>query len=351
MWGSRTRHAKRNKSLIPTHDYNSVRLNVKRKSTELDIEKANAIKKYTEKKRKLNYDIKQLTGKKNIRKVLRLKVELKQIDEKLQYYDKDLHMAEFVELLQSILYKDDVERIDTKQAKHALYLKIFYPEKAVPCFSDRDTCPICHIEFKMIMTESKVLCPGCGFSELKIFCNSDFIDNKNVKNNTYVRALLYKKFLLQFHEDEPETPRTVKNVIYKHLSKVHIMSSSSVKSTPVAQILREEGLQKHTSKAVKISKDVNGEFVVKLSMALINKLVWRFIVITSISSNHETKKCINFGYLTNKLLLMEKEYEKAEWFENHKTRTVLKRADERLKQCCSQIDSDDSTNWAIYRSC
>ena len=136
------------------------------------------------------------------------------------------------------------------------------------------------------------MCPKCGTSEHLLYCNSDFIQNEEVKNNQYERGPLYHKYLMQFHEDAPDPPTEVINIVYRHLSKVHIMLSSKVKPTPISQILRQEGLQKWTSMAVRIAKTINREPIVKLSTALIDRLVLRFNKITqafSMTKNKERK--------------------------------------------------------------
>ena len=289
MWGSRTRHAKRNKKLITQHDFKTVRVNARKKIEDMEIEKTDNIVQLKAKRAKLTTKLPKLLGRKHIRTILEIRSQIDVIEKKLEYYESDLHIAEFVELMQPILNKDGIENTEIKQAKHAMYLKIFYPDKAVPCFSDRDLCSQCHVELKMISNESMVICPACGFSEHLIFCNSDFIDNRNVKNNTYERAPLYRKYLMQYHEDEPDIPAEVINVVYKHLSKVHIMSSSTVKSTPIAQILRQEGYQKYTCKSVRIAKIINNEPIVKMSSELIERLVWRFKRVTAIFTGSKKK--------------------------------------------------------------
>lgn len=390
MWGRRNKYEQKQNKLITNHTMTQVSSNLAIKAKEFAAYKKKNLSKLRQTYKKLVSEKRSLSGGyKTKRRLLSIRRELKEINSKIEYFENDRYMCEFLELVQPVI---DYEKICTNnnastkpqqsssttsspyvipkatttthviphmnpnQARHLLYLKLFHPDKAVPLFTDRDFCSVCNIELQLIDHENILLCPNCGLSEYIIFCESDFIHNEHVKSNKYEQAPLYRKYLMQWKEDVPDIPEEVMCVVYKKLSKVHIMSNASVKCTPIAQILRQNGFQMYAGMALRIAKIMNGEEIVKLNNETIERLVERFLIITCIDNLYgdrsKGKKIINFEFLTNKFLLMEKKFDLAERFYNHKTRTVLNRADLRLQKCCDIIEASkiNDWNWKVHRS-
>ena len=95
------------------------------------------------------------------------------------------------------------------------------------------------------------------------------------------------------------------------------------------------------------------EPVVVLSMDLIDRLVKRFSILLNAFKAQRArnrKKIFNFKFLTKVFLMMEKETELAEVFENHKTRQVLVKENNRVSQTCKGITMEDGFNWQYFRS-
>jgi hypothetical protein len=261
QWGARLRNRKRRRLMV-NHTFDSVKNNVKRKTLKLKtqkIEKQKAIDKHITRLHAVN---KTLMGINDIHKLRDNQAQIEKLKDEMQFILDDKPFEEFVELVTPLLGESQEDTHITVQQKHTIFLNIFHKDKAIPCFVEREICGTCNKEFVMVSQESIMMCPTCGESEHLIYCNSDFIDSIDVKNNPYERGPLYRKYLMQFHADAPIPPPDVINVVYKHLSKVHIMLSTKVKPTPIAQILREEKLQKWTPYAVRIAKYINKEPIV-----------------------------------------------------------------------------------------
>jgi hypothetical protein len=352
MWGSRTRDRKRRR-LHDHHTFESIRENIKKTSFNLRSSKPKKVHLIQQEIQHLATEQAQLNGRVQIRKYRAIGQEIVKKQNELEFIENDKHVEEFVELVKPLLGETKNDAQLTRQQKHTVFLNLFYKDKAIPCFIDRDVCQKCNTELLTLTQESMNMCPKCGTSEHLIYCTSDFIQNEEIKNNQYERGPLYRKYLMQFHEEAPDPPEDVINIVYRHLSKVHIMLSSKVKPTPISQILREEGLQKWSAMSVRIAKIINREPIVKLSTVLIDRLVVRFNKIThafSLTKKKERKKIMNFEFLTKQFLIMEKRYDLSEWYSLHKTRAVLFSADNRLERCCKAMANDD-LDWEVARSC
>lgn len=353
MWGSRSRHANRQSKRQYDHTFDSVKENIRKKSKMLKESTPKQIQQIDDEIKELTQRKKLCVGRAQIRNFYSLQNQIEKKQIRRKFLSEDKHIEKFVELVQPLINTNETDSQLRKQQRHALFLNLFYKDKAAPCFIDRDICSTCNTELVTFARESINMCPKCGESEKFIYCNSDFLQNDDTKVNQYERGPLYRKYLMQFHQDVPDPPDDVIDIVFKHLSKVHIMLKSKVKPTPISQILRQENLQKWTSMSVRISKMINGEPIVKLSTVIIDRLVLRFNKITrafSRTKKKDRKKIMNFEFLTKKFLLMENLPELSEWYSLHKTRDVLSSADRRLERCCKSM-KDDVLNWDTTRSC
>ena len=351
MW---ERRKKRNFKPITCRSVQSIKDTIRLRSQKLKEQKHRQVEKLENEIHKLSVELKSIKGYVNIRKYQTLREKLIEKQNDLDFINKDKHLEEFIELVHPLLLsnskKDDSI---TKQQKHILFLNLFHPDKSIPCFIDRDICKKCNVDFINLSEESMNICPSCGHNEHHLFCKSDFIESEDGRKQTYERSPLYRKYLMQFHEDAIDPPTDVLEKIYKQLSKIHIMLPSKVKPTPIIQILRDEGLTKWVPFSIRIVKKINQEPIAKLSDELIDRLVLRFQKITkafTFTKNKNRKKILNFEFLTKQFLLMENRADISEWFGVHKTRQVLFNADKRLQECC-KIINDDTLNWNTFRSC
>lgn len=348
MWGSRARGKKRRPG-FGNHTFSNVKEGVKwatqrlrKQKRERVIKLKDAITKLTESGSKLTRRRGDIHKRMNIaREIGKLKVELADVMD-------DKPCEEFVERVQPLLTEDTQEN---RQQCHVLYLNLFHPDKSAPLFVERDICPTCNTEYVMAATESKMICPSCGDTDNLVHSNTEFVDEAEPTKPApeYERGPVYRKYLMQYHEDAPSPPPEVINIVYKHLSKVHIMLSTKVRPTPITQILREEKLQKWTPYAAVIAKHINNEHIVKLSQDLIDRLVERFNKLLKYSMDR--KKSMNFEFLTRNFLSLEGRPE-YQYFACHKTRDVLNHADQRLRDYSKELETlDDLSNWRVARSC
>lgn len=241
-----------------------------------------------------------------------------------------------------------------KNQKHALYLTLFTKSKA-PCYYEVDICDRCGNQL-VLTRNSKANCKSCGLTKDRIYKMTNVISTTKKDRHPYRRDGLYRKYLEQFSEDSPLTPKHVIEVVYKELFRVHAMIRTKTKSTPIATILRNNGLQEWVGYAFRIAKEANGEKIASLTSTLIDRLVDRFRIITKtngIITANVGRKTINFEFLTSQFLHMEKHSELAVLFYNHRTRTTLKKSFLRLQSCLDEITkmNDTGMEWSIRRVC
>ena len=307
MWGSRIRDRKRRR--LGDHSFGSVKESIRKTSQSLRTNTPKKIAKLKKEIAALEKGLGTMAGRGRIREFRCVQDLIKTKKKELVYLMEGKHINEFVELVKPLLENGDSKNHVMKQQKHTVFLNLFHKEKAIPCFIDRDLCTECGTELITLSQESMNICPNtdCGASEHLIYCTSDFIQNTETKNSQYERGPLYRKYLSQFHEHTLDPPKEVINVVYKHLSRVHMMLSTRVKPTPIAQILRQENLQKWAPMAFRIAKMINQEPIVKLSTEMIDRLVAKFDKINSVFNQTKCKtrkKTMNFEYVTKQMLSM-----------------------------------------------
>lgn len=245
-----------------------------------------------------------------------------------------------------------------QQQLNKLYHNVFRNEAEEDSslhFVESDACSSCGQPYVFKSQESMMVCDRCGNACYVMDSTNDYVDKKPVKTSSYTRAPNYKKYLLQFHEKTQDPPQEVINTILTHLNKVHVMLPCKYKCTPIAQILRDQKMHKWSHHAVRISKIITGQPVVKLSDEVIERLLYRFNRMMNAfhhsNGNKKKKKIMNFEFLTKQFLYMENLGHLAACFENHKTREVLIDADRRLWNFSKTIDTSDGTSWHVVRSC
>ena len=209
MWGSRARGKKRRPG-FGNHTFSNVKEGVKwatqrlrKQKRERVIKLKDAITKLTESGSKLTRRRGDIHKRMNIaREIGKLKVELADVMD-------DKPCEEFVERVQPLLTEDTQEN---RQQCHVLYLNLFHPDKSAPLFVERDICPTCNTEYVMAATESKMICPSCGDTDNLVHSNTEFVDEAEPTKPApeYERGPVYRKYLMQYHEDAP-CPSLVNN--------------------------------------------------------------------------------------------------------------------------------------------
>jgi hypothetical protein len=354
MWGSRVRSTKRRKK-TPEININSqtVTENITKYIKGLHKHQEREISLIREEIESTERLLPTLTGRVNIHLLLDKKQHLVDLQDKLSRLILNEQENEFRERVGSIT--DPGGSSDKKKQQLTIYMNIFHNEQQNPVFIDSETCSKCRSYLIFHSDTSIYSCHKCGHSQYVLNSNVEIGDPVEVRTGqVYERTPLYRKYLLQFSENAPEIPRDVINKIYKQLTKVHIMSSMSVKPTPIAQILRHEREHKWASYAVRITKMINNEVVPVLTTADIDRLVYRFQRTTEVFEgiiSKDRKKIMNFEFLTRKFLQLDGRNDLAHSFACHKTKTVLTQADTRIIECCHFLKDTDDLNWDIRRSC
>lgn len=241
---------------------------------------------------------------------------------------------------------------------------------------DSDVCVYCKSKMRIDNLRSQRVCPRCAVSSQILFTTMDCTNNQHVSASStfirpvfvrkvaatkvpetpksdeedegdeaastatetsgraqYMRTPLYSSYLRQFHIDMQPIPESVMKVLYIYLSSVHLLTTVRAKPTPIATILRANRAQSWAAQSVRIAMEFNGQTVPKLSAELIKRLVERFEIVTSVASSQsfERRKNQSFEYLTNIFLHLEGRSDLAACFSSHKTRSVLRLADDRFQ--------------------
>ena len=353
MWGRRERKQSRsNRRQTP---YESVRDSVKKQSNSLVADKPNQLLSLKNELLALKSSYEQSPNDRdNIRHRLHMEAQVLATQAEITRIEEDRHLEEFVERVHPIVESTVGDHI-VKQQKHALFVNLFHSSSSAPTFLPHQLCFRCQSALTVSAVECKDICVVCGLARDFLYCSADYLDEEFTKSIDYERAPLYKKYLLQFHEQAANPPYPVMSLLYQELSKVHMMIKSKIKPTPIAQILRNYGFHAWSHMAQRVCKLLNAEVLPSLSEELIHRLLARFDKVSqtfTLVVKESRKKILNFEYLTHQFLTMENRPDLANCFSLHRTREVLRNADKTLSLCCAVILRSNTTeNWNMTKSC
>lgn len=226
-------------------------------------------------------------------------------------------------------------------------------------YTNPDRCPQCDQVFVFNSTIQYNICIRCGLSVYILFTvddyNQDLIVNRDpvvdqtVKGNKgtneyqYMRGPLYLRYLQQF-DQTIKIPSDVMKVLYQYLSNIHLQNSIRCRPTPVAAILRMNGMSKWAGFAVRISKEFNGDIIPFMSTGLIDRLVKRFNAIFAVSINDKLR-LPSFEFLTHIFLRIEKEPELAESFLLHKSHKTVVKTMNVIYRLVDKLQPDPNVSW------
>jgi len=347
--GATGRNRKKSKNIRLT---TNVKTNVRDMLEKMKLDRADTLRKLEERYSSLKLLNDSLVEREDYHQRADNIKELHDLSAKIEGLQKDKDFEVFVRTVKPLLASREVRPLHILQ-RQVIFEHLFKCEGAVPCFIEQEICPSCHVEFVVQMPENMSICPKCGDSK-HLIQTLEATESKDTKVSTYERAPLYLKYLMQFHIDAKDPPAEVIEIVHSNLCKIHILLPTKVKPTPVSQILREAKLQRWTPFAVRISKILNNEPIVKLNTETINSLIYRFKKVAHLfteSKIKNRKKIMNFEFLTKQFLLMEGLPLLADHFSSHKTRAVLIEADRRLQKCSNRLSRSDPLNWKTTSSC
>ena len=248
------------------------------------------------------------------------------------------------------------------QQKHALFLNIFKPYKALPSFVNRDICQQCGTYLQTLTSEAKSICPNtrCGNTTHILDYHVDMIQQEDNKKPEYNKIPLFRRFVTQFSVDVPDPKQDHIDIMLDALVHEHILLPSRVKPTRVAKIMREAKLPQCASMPVRISRIINGEPPIRFSTDLINRLVIRFtkytyaqkMIVTDTTKELPEIVKLSNEFLTKYFLMMEGEYKLSRHFHMQKTREVNIKAESWFNHCCVILQqSSDQMVWKYSRAC
>lgn len=164
--------------------------------------------------------------------------------------------------------------------------------------------------------------------------------------------MLYKKFVDQFAQSAPPTPKFVIDEILKSLEqKTHIHSTSSMRSSDIDTILRDCQLTQYIHRHDRIVRELMGKDVPVLTHSMIESLNQRSTILFELFGlvkKDGRYKSPNFSAITRLFLEIDGHFEQAALFENHKTYTVLVAETEILSDICKlAAEKYPDMNWTI----
>ena len=173
------------------------------------------------------------------------------------------------------------------------------------------------------------------------------------------RVEQFQTYLSQFGTSVPPLPNPVIEVLHRHLSSIHFLTSVRCRTTPVLDILRSNGYVQYCWLANRVCRTFNGQPIPVLDDDLILRMVERFRRIVratyffvpstgtgggtdTISSSR--KKVLTFEISAILLLLCEKREDIAILLSSHKTREVLHSSGERFMNLIQVANDDDKAH-------
>jgi hypothetical protein len=273
--------------------------------------------------------------------------EISILQGRIKDLEQDINIEEFVEQVNPLLSTTLDTNTKITQQRNALFVNLFHSTNSVPSFLDQETCHSCQGALLVSSVDSMAICGTCGVSSMFLHCPTDYTEQDSVKTIEYERAPLYRRYLMQFHEDAENPSYDILSIVYNELANVHMMMSVKVKPTPVTQIMRKHARHKWAHMAQRLCKFINAETVPVFSNDLINRLIGRFNKVSEAfleTIKQNRKKIMNFEYLTRQFLLMEGKEAEAECFDSHKSRAVVNKSDQILATCCKHITSTNQAS-------
>ena len=358
MW-KRSKSRKR-KAVQQLYDYETLKQKINEKFQNLSREKQESLASLENERKITQKRLACLRARKHRGMVLHdirdMEERLRSIDGEIERLHKDEDTEAMAELFVPLVKgarKGSSSK--TRQQLKALSTQLFDSNLVVPTFVETESCAKCNRDFVLFARESKIVCPQCGRAEEKVPCKTDFMEMGESRHVNSDPRPTFEKFLMQFWDKAEDTPAEVYDAIALSLNNVHIMTGDKLKPTIISQILRKSGMQKWSSRSIRIQNELTNKPVAKLSMELIRRMCLRFSKVWAIwlqSKKLENKKKImKHDYLAQKFLQMEGEMEKAKCFECHKTRLVLRNADARLLKCVEVLrKTDDTMKWTFVPS-
>ena len=229
-------------------------------------------------------------------------------------------------------------------------------------FNDMDKCPKCNVDYVSITRQCMVRCPKCHKTMIDYRSPTETMGDLmrrppivvDSKAEPTVDSSLFRKFLTQYAEDQPEIPEAIIALMVREHFKIHMYSNDKVSNTVVVNTLRDNNCSDYIFMSQRIMKVLQNEPVPVYSHDLINRMVNRYNVIIPIfrSTKNGRKKSPNFTCVTRAFLTLEGEEEEARKLRYHKTRSVMISSMQMIRKLCEfAAKLHPNENWTLPRIC
>ena len=367
---------------------------VKRSFSELQTQKA-MLPKHKDQLESIHKRLRMCKGVQNIREYLTLKTESEELERKIRNIEEGREAQSFYERALCLISHTKSADTNLDQKREALAMILFHKEKSMPVFIQTDWCTVCKEELMYKAEESLMVCPNprCRVTTKLFNMATDHVDVdffaqdthanhikstivgnvETAENALYPKPQMYEAFLTQFRDIVPDPPARVLDIVLGELSKVHIASASKVQPTPVSAILKKKGLKEWNWMSLRISMLLNKKDSAAMpcfTEDCVRRLMTRFMMfINAIQTTivSQQKLSVNMKhlitalkfvtrnflqFLTRVFLIMEGDIAQSELFDCHKTRSVHRREDVRIRKACELLKQSDleGFNWEYVRS-
>ena len=178
-----------------------------------------------------------------------------------------------------------------------------------PTFLSNQVCSFCLGEMTESVELCILLCQRCGTCQ-----RSEYLLDQlpaQASEYRYSKSKEYQKYLNQFHIDALNPPYSLISLLYRELSKVHMMLNQKIKPIIIANVLKKHGQYVWLPMVHRIYQLVMAIRVPAFSDSLIGRLCCRFNGLTEAD-----KLPFTYENLTSYFLVLENLPEEASCFKN-----------------------------------
>ena len=377
MYGSRKREEDRKAMMTKERESENAIAHIKRSYTEHQTQLA-MLPQHKSQMESLQKRLKVCKGAQSIREFYTLKADMKQLQTKIDEIEQGQDAKSFYERAIPLITQTKSSDPNVDQKREALALVLFHKEKSMPVFIQTDLCTRCKEELTLKAEESLMVCPKCSATSRQFNMATDHVDVDYYAQDThanhakltatgnlesredvlYPKPQMYEAFLTQFRDIIPDPPARVLDIVLGELSKVHIASGSKVQPTPIGSILKKKGLKEFSWMSLRIAMLLSKKETDAMpcfTEERVQRLMTRFhMFISTVKSAVMKKRNVspnvkalatalkfitrNFlQFLTRVFLIMEDDIPQSELFDCHKTRSVHRREDTRIRKACELL--------------
>jgi hypothetical protein len=332
-------------------------------------------------------EMSELVGLDGIGRYQQLSQRVNNLRKEVEYLRSGKQADAFYERARPLLGKrkrEADEHSNVHQKREAVAMALMHPHKAVPVYMETDRCNACGTDLREISEEALDVCPNpqCQVTRARLAMATDHrdvdfiaqdthanlnrctiaanIDNTQDPDQAYPKSEVFHQYLLQFCKVIPTPPRHVLQVVQRELSQVHVSHPGKVHPTPIGTILRQNNLKQWAWMPHRIALELkrkDHETIPLTDHATVLRMVERYTKLIAAMKDERCpnrRKSQNMRFIAKVFAVQEKQYAFSELFENHKTRSVLRREDRNMRIVCNYIEESELNkegwSWKFFRS-